>query len=204
MDWEIRLHLSVAEAGEIAAQMAHAPQCKAVRPSTVRQLSHLLPEGAAQNMSHLFQLLLWLIASSATAVSARDTAAPEDAAFLPGTIPLDTDGNQVMCPPGDIANGGVQVLHPRHNLRPADCQVHAHGGGILRIKDTWYWYGTSQKRPPGWLSEGVNLYASEDLSSWKYQGQIYRSADSRGMPCSVPYRLERPKVLHPANDDALI
>ena len=124
--------------------------------------------GFASTMSMLWGVGLWLILSSARAVSAEGTTSPEDAAFLPGTIPLDTDGNQ----------------------------VHAHGGGILRVKDVWYWYGTTQKRPPGWLSEGVNLYASEDLTSWKYQGQIYKTADSRGMPCSVPYRLERPKVLH--------
>ena len=67
---------------------------------------------------------------------------------------------------------------------------------MLKIQDAWYWYGTSQKRPPSWLSEGVNLYSSDDLASWKYLGQIYGTADSRGMPCPAPYRLERPKVTH--------
>ena len=41
-------------------------------------------------------------------------------------------------------------------------QVQAHGGGLLKVKDTWYWYGESYKRPllNDFLSEGVNLYSS--------------------------------------------
>ena len=41
-------------------------------------------------------------------------------------------------------------------------QVQAHGGGLLKVKDTWYWYGESYKRPllDDFLSEGVNLYSS--------------------------------------------
>ena len=41
-------------------------------------------------------------------------------------------------------------------------QVQAHGGGLLKVKDTWYWYGESYKRPllNDFLSEGINLYSS--------------------------------------------
>ena len=41
-------------------------------------------------------------------------------------------------------------------------QVQAHGGGLLKVKDTWYWFGESYKRPllDDFLSVGVNLYSS--------------------------------------------
>ena len=41
-------------------------------------------------------------------------------------------------------------------------QVQAHGGGLLKVKDVWYWFGESYKRPllGDFLSEGVNLYSS--------------------------------------------
>ena len=41
-------------------------------------------------------------------------------------------------------------------------QVQAHGGGLLKVKDIWYWFGESYKRPllGDFLSEGVNLYSS--------------------------------------------
>ena len=41
-------------------------------------------------------------------------------------------------------------------------QVQAHGGALLKVKDTWYWCGESYKRPllGDFLSEGVNLYSS--------------------------------------------
>ncbi|KAK9823355.1 hypothetical protein WJX72_002141 [[Myrmecia] bisecta] len=95
-------------------------------------------------------------------------ASPEAATFVPGSIPRDTGGN------------GVQ----------------AHDGGLLLEGGKYYWYGTSQKMAPSWLSEGVQLYSSPDLSSWTSHGMILPSSAVYGIPRPGPIRVERAKILH--------
>jgi len=56
--------------------------------------------------------------------------------------------------------------------------VSCHDGGITRVGDTFYWYGTSYKgNPTGiWgrkgahLQQGFNCYSSKNLVDWKYEG----------------------------------
>ncbi len=86
---------------------------------------------------------------------------------------------------------------PVHNLSVLN-QVHAHGGGILKVKDTFFWFGESYKRPllSDFLSEGVNLYSSTDLATWHYEGLVFNGTKQmKGMPVEAPFRIERPKVL---------
>ena len=73
-------------------------------------------------------------------------------------------------------------------------KVHAHGGGILHQNGTFYWYGTTQKYPPAWISKGVNLYSSPDLQTWTFEGLLFEDAQIMGVPFPHPYRIERPKV----------
>jgi sucrose-6-phosphate hydrolase SacC (GH32 family) len=82
-------------------------------------------------------------------------------------------------------------------LRRNALQVQAHGGGIIRVNDTFFWFGESYKRPllGDFLSEGVNLYSSTDLTSWQYEGLIFNATSQMtGMPVDPPFRVERPKV----------
>ena len=54
--------------------------------------------------------------------------------------------------------------------------VHAHGAGLVLPlshpastgQSTFYMVGTSQKLPPNWLSEAINLYSSPDLRHWTF------------------------------------
>lgn len=65
------------------------------------------------------------------------------------------------------------------------------------MKDTFYWFGESYKRPlqHDFLSEGVNLYSSTDLFTWHYEGLVFNgTAQMKGMPVEAPFRIERPKV----------
>jgi beta-galactosidase len=72
--------------------------------------------------------------------------------------------------------------------------VHAHGGGIIKVNKTFYWYGTSQKKEPGWISDGIKLYSSKDLFGWTSLGVILAACQIQGMPFPPPYRIERPKA----------
>lgn len=81
--------------------------------------------------------------------------------FTPGKIWLDNNGNP----------------------------INAHGGGIIKSGDKYYWFG--EKRNPGGLINKVNVYSSKDLYNWKYDGI---ALDLAGLP--VRHDLERPKVIY--------
>lgn len=92
-----------------------------------------------------------------------------DTVFASGTRPVDTEGNE----------------------------VHAHGGCIIQVNGTYYWYGESLKLPPNWISAGVSLYSSPDLATWTNHGlALDGTAQIDDMPFSAPFRIERPKVLY--------
>jgi len=60
--------------------------------------------------------------------------------------------------------------------------ISCHDGGITRIGDTFYWYGTSyQGNPQGlWgrraahLPQRFNCYSSKNLVDWKYEGVCFQ------------------------------
>lgn len=96
-------------------------------------------------------------------------------------------------------------------LKPAlFAQIQAHGGGIIKVNSTFFWYGESYKRPllGDFLSEGVNMYSSTDLMVWQFEGLVFNATrQMRDMPVEPPFRLERPKVrsvdrLHPCSYDS--
>ena len=114
---------------------------------------------------------------------ANDTP-PADAAsvignicFRPGGVWLDTDG------------------------RP----IQAHGGGILNVRDTWYWYGQNMDGPTTKNAKGtsrvdvigVSCYSSKDLYNWKNEGLALAAVKDRPNHDLAPGNvLERPKVVY--------
>lgn len=83
-------------------------------------------------------------------------------------------------------------------IRPRDTNnqtVHAHGGCILPINNTYWWFGTTIKHDPGWISSGIALYSSPDLMTWTNHGVVFDGRQITDMPYPAPYRIERPKVV---------
>jgi len=75
-------------------------------------------------------------------------------------------------------------------------EIHAHGGGLLfeESSSKYYWFGTTQKLQPSWLSEGINCYSSTDLGNWTFESKVFDNTSIKiGTP--GPYRIERPKVI---------
>ena len=68
-------------------------------------------------------------------------------AFYPGQVWLDTEGKRIQ----------------------------AHGGSVIYIDDTYYWYGENKEKTDGkngiwhW---GVRCYSSKDLYNWKDEGLL--------------------------------
>ena len=76
--------------------------------------------------------------------------------------------------------------------------IQAHGGGVIQVGDTWYWFGedrgneTTETKPH---ERYVSCYASRDLIHWEFRNKV-----AGGPPpvpeLKAPYVLERPKVFH--------
>ena len=74
--------------------------------------------------------------------------------------------------------------------------VNAHGGGILKVGDTWYWFGEYRPKNAVPGRRYVSCYSSTDLVNWTFRGlPVDMDAPDNIGPNWV---LERPKVYHNA------
>src|SRR5690349_5187209 len=74
--------------------------------------------------------------------------------------------------------------------------IQAHGGGIVKIADTYYWFGEYRPQDLPRDERAVGCYASKDLARWVFRGKVFtmtvenRPADFPGTGLII----ERPKV----------
>lgn len=84
-------------------------------------------------------------------------------------------------------------------LWPDDRGVHvnAHGGGLLRHGDRWYWFGEHKTVGEGGNTAlvGVHAYSSADLIAWRDEGIALAVSDDPASDITRGCVLERPKVL---------
>ncbi|GAB3890140.1 glycoside hydrolase family 43 protein [Spirosoma agri] len=71
--------------------------------------------------------------------------------------------------------------------------INAHGGGLLFDKGTYYWFG--EKRGSS-ASEGVNVYSSKDLYTWKNEGLALAKSNDPTSEIATNGLMERPKVIY--------
>jgi hypothetical protein len=72
--------------------------------------------------------------------------------------------------------------------------IHAHGGGLIKYGDYYYWYGEYRDNSNYFL--GVRCYRSTDLMNWEYRGEVLKPSSAAELnKCNV----ERPKVMYNAS-----
>ncbi|GAB2768021.1 glycoside hydrolase family 43 protein [Rhabdobacter roseus] len=71
--------------------------------------------------------------------------------------------------------------------------INAHGGGLLFDQGTYYWFGEKRGKS---ASEGVNVYSSKDLHSWKYEGVALAKSTDPASEIATNGLMERPKVIY--------
>jgi Beta-xylosidase len=72
--------------------------------------------------------------------------------------------------------------------------VQAHGGSIIKVGDTYYWYG--ENRDSNNLFVSVRVYSSTDLVNWVDKGNVLsKTSASELNSCNI----ERPKVMYNAS-----
>jgi hypothetical protein len=72
--------------------------------------------------------------------------------------------------------------------------IQAHGGGIVRLEDTYYWFGEDRSQDLDRAKRYVSCYSSKDLAHWTFRNQVLKLADPEGFGPS--WVLERPKVFY--------
>jgi hypothetical protein len=74
--------------------------------------------------------------------------------------------------------------------------IQAHGGGIIKLGDTHYWFGEDRSQGLDRSKRYVSCYASTDLAHWTFRNQVLKLGDLENFG---PRRVvERPKVFYNA------
>lgn len=72
--------------------------------------------------------------------------------------------------------------------------IQAHGGGIIKIGKTYYWYGEERSKGLDTNYRYVSCYASTDLVNWAFKGDVVKMTDPDSL--GRGWILERPKVYY--------
>jgi Glycosyl hydrolases family 43 len=72
--------------------------------------------------------------------------------------------------------------------------IQAHGGGIIKLGKTYYWYGEERSQGLDTNYRYVSCYSSTNLIKWKFRGDVVKLADPENL--GMKWVLERPKVFY--------
>ena len=87
-------------------------------------------------------------------------------------------------------------------------RIHAHGGSILEVDGTFYWYGENKERSTpgsGIWHWGVRCYSSPDLYNWTDRGLIIPpDVDDPTSPLHPAMSMDRPHILRHPDSGVLV
>ena len=100
---------------------------------------------------------------------------------------------------GNQKNASAQqdIIKP-YELWPDDRGEHiqAHGGGIIKLDDTYFWYGEQRGQGLDPEYRYVSCYSSKDLVNWTFRNNVLKMLPPDTL--SSNWVLERPKVFYNA------
>jgi hypothetical protein len=93
------------------------------------------------------------------------------------------------------ASAAPAMIHPGE-IWPDDRGKHiqAHGGGVIKYGDTYYWFGEDRGQGQSRTNRYVGCYASKDLVNWSFRNQALKLSDPENF--GRGWVLERPKVFY--------
>lgn len=96
-----------------------------------------------------------------------------------------------------IAGAVEQTFHPGEVwLDDRGRHIQAHGGGIIKLGQTYYWFGEDRGQGLDPARRYVSCYSSNDLAHWTFRNQVLHLGDPENLG---PRRVvERPKVFYNA------
>jgi hypothetical protein len=72
--------------------------------------------------------------------------------------------------------------------------VHAHGGGMLKVGNYYYWFG--ENRNANNTFRAVSVYRSTDLRNWEFRSNVLTQSSAAELQVA---NIERPKVIYNAS-----
>jgi hypothetical protein len=93
-------------------------------------------------------------------------------------------GNAARAAPVTILNG-TQFTDPNGD------PVHAHGGGVIKVGEYYYWFG--ENRNDDNTFRYVSAYRSTDLKNWEFRNHVLTESSD---PELATANIERPKVMY--------
>ncbi|MFY1671450.1 RICIN domain-containing protein [Plantactinospora sp. WMMB334] len=111
------------------------------------------------------------LAVTATAILAAVAVTPAPAQAAPVTI---TNGTQFTDTGGN--------------------PLHAHGGGVLKVGDYYYWFG--ENRNANNTFRAVSVYRSTNLRDWEFRNNVLTQSSASELQVA---NIERPKVIYNAS-----
>ena len=123
--------------------------------------------------------------------------------FLAGTLSLFFALGISLIANSARAADGPQTIRPGE-IWPDDRGQHiqAHGGGILKRGDTYYWFGEDRTRGLSRDKRYVACYSSTDLAHWTFRNQVVALADPENL--GPGWVLERPKVFYNSQSNKFV
>jgi len=79
--------------------------------------------------------------------------------------------------------------------------IEAHGGGIIKLKDTYFWFGEDRTQTNDPNKRYVACYSSADLVHWQFRNQVLKLSDPEHLGNWI---LERPKVFYNARTNKFV
>ncbi|RYZ83323.1 MAG: beta-xylosidase, partial [Moraxellaceae bacterium] len=90
------------------------------------------------------------------------------------------------------ANFNPAVLESGITMKDTHGDVlHAHGGGIIKVDDFYYWYG--ENRYDNQVFKSVRLYRSRTLQNWEFVKDILTDRSDADLNSA---KIERPKIIY--------
>ena len=74
--------------------------------------------------------------------------------------------------------------------------IQAHGGGVIQLDDTFYWFGEDRTQTNTRAKRFASCYASKDLVHWQFRNQVLKLGNVENLQHG--WALERPKVFYNA------
>jgi hypothetical protein len=101
----------------------------------------------------------------------------------------------LLCLMGVLAVAAPQAFQPGEIwLDNRGQHIQAHGGGIIKHGDTYYWFGEDRGRDNDPAKRYVSCYSSQDLAHWTFRNQVIKLSDPENF--GRGWVLERPKVFY--------
>jgi hypothetical protein len=104
---------------------------------------------------------------------------------------------------GSLCSTSISFAQRSDVIRPGDIwpdtdgnHIQAHGGAIIKLGRTYYWYGEQRRKGLDSNFRYVSCYSSKDLINWKSLGDAMKLSKPDSVLEDRGWVLERPKVFY--------